>query len=109
MVVGLELLVSVHLSVDSRKLDLLGIDRIYGAKVITKTEVMLLKEEMPGGEFIVGNVAPLNSLGQEILGRSFLLWFDVFPSFLHQLEFMVGGGGVGCACVVANWSQRPSC
>lgn len=109
MVVGLELLVSVHLSVDSRRLDLLGVDRIYGAKVITKTEVMLLKEEMPGGEFVVGNFAPLNSLGQEILGRSFLLWFNVFPSFLHQLEFMGGRGGVGCACVVANWSQRPSC
>lgn len=59
----------------------------------------MLKEEMPGGEFIVGNFAPLNSLGQEILGRSFLLWFDVFPSFLHQLEVVAGGGGVGvCLC-----------
>lgn len=58
-------------------------------------EVMLLKEEMPGGEFIVGNSAPLTSLGQETLGRSFLLWFDVFPSFLHQLQSMAGGGGVG--------------
>lgn len=43
----------------------------------------------------MGNLAPLSSLGQEILGRSFLLWFDVSPSFLHQLEFMVGRGGVG--------------
>lgn len=57
----------------------------------------MLKEEMPGGEFIVGNFAPLNSLGQEILGRSFLLWFDVFPLLFTSARGCGGwgwGGGV---------------
>lgn len=36
------------INTDARRLDLLGIDRMYGANVITSMGVMLLKGERPG-------------------------------------------------------------
>lgn len=104
MVVDLEFLVSglqgnlVLISTDSRRFRLLGIDRTYGAKVLIEKRRDVAKGRNARRRVHCWELGPLNSRGQETLGRSFLLWFGVFPSFLHQLECMAGGGGVGCLC-----------
>lgn len=64
-----------------------------------RTEVMLVKEKCQGDKVQCWGLCPTKFTGTWDLGRSVLLWFYLFPFFLHQLEFVIGWGwGRVCPC-----------
>lgn len=97
LVVGLELLVSVHLSVDSRRLDLLGIDRIYGAKV-NKDGGDVAKRRNARWRVHCWELCPTKFTGARDFGEKFFTLVWRFP-LLFTSTRIYGGWGWGGVCL----------
>lgn len=103
MVVNLELLVSAHLSVDSRMAScehsaLTQEPGFAGSRPTARNRCQGKGGAVAKGrdarwtEFIAGDSAPLNSLGQGVWEEVSYFGLTFPPAFLYQLEYMVGWG-----------------
>lgn len=78
------------LNTNSRRLDLLRIARIDGTNIIMYGGDVTKGRNAGGQGTVLGTLPYSVHWGKRFGEMIFLLQFDLFPSFLHQLEFIVG-------------------